>query len=602
MPRRDQPGGGSTRAATRRDTGGGSRRRDQAPVTTKKDSGSWWSSPGGILDAALHHAYLSNPFGQAGFLAEKSGIPVVSQIGRVAEVLSDSPFEAIRHPALTSKQAVGMGVGLVEAPYAIYKMRTGGSLNPLDYGRKRPGAHPMSPREIGSLMAEGVIKDYKTRYGKDWQAEAEKQPLSNLFDALSVFGGAARGVALVSAAGRLRAAGMSAKAVGSLWKESARPGVVSTGHLDEAGKFVEGEAFPRTTTYQPETGAPMSRVQEWSRSPLRRGSQQVTQALSERFPHAPGFGTRARVTRAAASQLRRQVDRFLSGAVNVPAINRLSSAERTSLFWGAHLGDHSPEMLRRMHDALSDEYASDAPDIKWDGDIAEQVDPGFLEWLRDAKKAGFGGELLKKLDKAIKVAEKTPTQADWTPTYANALEAMREMTNISEQVIRDSEGFTTLRNDLTRAEDRLRLIGDDHPDAEKLRGEISDIQTELADKTRQLNKMFGERRGRLRNWLDSRAVKRSPERAAWEQVLTERFGPEQAAEALRIADIRANVARPPTRPRTGASGSGCRPRRRRSSSSCARKGSRRSSSSTRGSTVGSRAPRSSPRRSAPASR
>lgn len=487
-----------------------------------------------------------NPLASA---AAASDIPGLKQTGRVVGGMAYSPYEVVRHPWNATREGYGVVIGGIEIPAAIAQMRTGKEMGLFEgpglFDLIRGHEGGMSWKEIGSLFAGSVINDYKTRYGADWKEQAADRPLSNLFDLLTVVGVGARAAALGGAANRLKAAGMT-RSARRLWQESSRPGI-----------HVADEPYKRRIEFQPETGRLEPAYQPYSRSPLRRATQTMVDNLAQgkagqtgipgldglvnklagELPKTPLFGARARVTRANAAQMTRSLNRFLGVAAHTPALQSLSKADLTRLVWGAQLGDHSPGMLRAFREILDDEYNLPLEDTI--------PDPEFRDWLKRAKQQGFGPTLLKNLDIAIEAAEKSPTPDTWSPKYQRALTAMQEITHLSEETIRDADGFTNLRNDLTRARDRVNLLGPDHEDTPALLEEIERIKQQIKDKETQLTELFRGRRGRVRSWVDRQPVRRSKERAAWEQELARRgWDPEVIAEALRIGDIRARIANP----------------------------------------------------------
>ena len=482
--------GGSSAGGFRRSSGGGGFRSRPTTSTKKKGGGNDWM------------AMLSPPL----YLLEKSGIGGrwgrgIAHAGEAINALPLSVYFMAKHPKRTLNETEQTILGMGELPYGLYKMHHKG----------------MSWTDIGHMMLKSTVNDYKRRYGANWQQAADEDPLSNFFDLLSVLGLGARGAATAGAMGRLAEAGIKEPGLVKIWKEANRPGIIS-----------KGEAIPRELRFHPETGKGIFSTQEWSRSPLRRATQEIIDTLSEKYGEAPVFGARARIGRANANQLRRFIDRALGGIENVGALNSLSDAERSRLFWGAQMGDHSAQALRTVKAVLADEYHNHVP----------EAEAGFNDFLHSAKQAGFGDALLKRVQAAIDVAEKDDFHMPAPDTkYGKALKAMQDATKLSEDVIRDSDGFTTMRNDLRRAEDQWARLEDKSTDqAQALEEEIHQLHQALTEKSANLDAMFSDRRARPRDWILSRAAANSPIRKAWEEDWTNRLGPQQAADALDIHD------------------------------------------------------------------
>jgi len=471
---------------------------------------------------------LGSPLGYA---LEQSHIPYASGAGRALESLGATPVTVASAPKKTGKGAIQSVAGIVEAPYGAYKMHHAG----VGWG------------DVGGALLKAFVDDYKRRYGKNWIAESKKEPFSQLMDALIPLGLATRGLAMGDAASRLKLADMPAS-LRNVLKETARPGIIS-----------RGEEIPRLLSYDAKAGKGMTSVQSFSRSPLRRGLQgladeiaqghlpstgiaqidELTGRIGDKIPDFPLFGARSRVTRANGMVLRRTIDRLLSKVPHTEALNALSRGERTRLFWGAQIGDHSATGLRRLKDALTAEYEGRGP-----GAITDSQD--FNTWLAHAKRLGFGQQVLKRLDEGIRSAEKDAGkfESGMSPKYERAVQAMEEATNLSEQVLRDNEGFSTLKNDIARAHTQLEGMDPNSAEAQKITSNIADMQSQLAQKSTQLDQIFGSRRGRLLDWMYDTELHSSPERNTWMQVLPRMVGGEQAQQLVKITDARAIAERP----------------------------------------------------------
>jgi hypothetical protein len=415
-------------------------------------------------------------------------------------VLTSAPAASIFYPKATVRGGWQTMQGLWEMPFALYK------------GTKEEGFG-----ETLDLLWEGIKEDYKYRYGENWREAMRDEPLSNLFDALTVFGTLIRGASLAGAAGRLGRAGVR-YTPRDIWRESARPGLIS-----------EGTPWVRELEFQPSVGALESQTWPYSRSPLRRGAQDLADFLASSAPEAPIFGARARISRADARTLQRNFDRLMGTVRHISAIDKLPEAGRTRLFWGTQLGNHSDSALLRLKNALEHEYEGDTQ--AGDGELAEAL------W--EAKQLGFGKELLKRLDAAIEY------QPD--AQYERAIEAMRDMTDLAENVIADANGFTSLSTDLKRAEDRLAGLSAGSEAYARVAEEVASLTKELAEKEDSLRAMFGDRRRRLLDWVNAKSYSDTPERREWLEVLTEMFGEEQAQTMIQFADAMANVKRSPAR-------------------------------------------------------
>jgi hypothetical protein len=388
-------------------------------------------------------------------------------LGHAIGALGTSPLQALLFPKQTIKGAQSALVGAFEGPYAFGK------------GVKEEGFG-----DTARLFWEGMKGDYKARYGDQWKEHARENGLFNLFDALIFVGAGARAATLAGSYGRLGAAGKNVT-MRNLWKESSQPGLIS-----------EGAARTRTVRYQPDKDSPwMVSEQPWSRSPTRRGTQALSDILAERFPNTPLFGARSRVTRAQGSQMRRVIERTLGGIVGEEALNGLGDAGRSRLFWEAQLGISKGDIpleqrnakLVQLRNALEKEYTNpETPD----------PDKEFAQILREAKQAGFGEGVLKRLDDAIAY---TPGKR-----YAKADDALRQSTVMSENVIADSLGFASLQQDMKRVSQRIDNLTKDSPEWQKAVQDRVRLRKEISKKEADLRTMFSNRRSLVQNWLDTK--------------------------------------------------------------------------------------------------
>ena len=432
-------------------------------------------------------------------LISKYGGPV-SFLGNVFGSIGTAPAQPFLYPRAVPGQAHAALTGIYEGPLGTYQ-------SIREYGGK----------DTATMLWESLKQDYQSRYGDDWKSHARENSLFNLFDALAFLGAGARGATLLGASQRLGAAGEKAT-LRNLWKESSRPGLIS-----------EGEPFQRHVRYQPDTGPLQTSTQPWSRSPLRRGTQAGFDALAEKLPNVPVFGARSRISRSHASTLRRTMDRFLGGITGEEALNshKLGDAGRSRLFWESQLGTDDDASLQKLRNVLAEDY---------DGDFSDVTDPELGDFLRAAKQQGFGTQLLKRLDDAI--AYKT----DGNKHYERARDSLRQMTVAAENTIEDSEGFTSLSNDLKRVDDRLKGLDHGSDEGKAAIAERIRLRRELAAKSEQLTTMFRNRRGLLRDFLDTKGDNQYSR--AWHTALTAALGEEQANVAIAFAHALANKIRP----------------------------------------------------------
>ena len=485
MPRIGDPlsGGGGSRIGS---SSGSTRIGRDSPSTRRKKD---WRDA--IIEGAV---------GLPAMGLERTPWGFTQGLGHVIGALGTSPLQALLFPKETVRGAQSALTGLWEGPYGFGK-----TVKQEGFG------------DAASMFLDSMKADYKDRYGSNWKEHARENGLFNLFDAMAFLGVGARAATMVGAGSRLGAAGGKITAR-NLWKESSRPGVLTGGERS------------RTVRYQPETGQELTSTQPYSRSPLRRGTQDLGDILAERFPNTPLFGARSRVTRAQGSQLRRTIERTLgAGVVGEEALNssKLGEAGRSRLFWEAQLGTSDDGALLRLRNALEKEYDSDTPD----------VDAEFSQILREAKQAGFGkGVLLKRLDAAI----------DYDTTdnvrYERARDALRQATVLSENTIADANGFGSLQQDIKRLGDRIDKLDQGSDEWTKAVQERVRLRQKLSAKDADLRTMFRNRRSILRDWLDTKGDHQFSQ--AWLEALTPIIGEAQANQAVAIAHAMANKIRP----------------------------------------------------------
>ena len=479
--------------------------------------------------------FLGSPLGWA---LEKSGIPYVQAVGRVLESVGASPLEALFHPGSVVQQGMGMIRGIGQLGYqfspaniAYETLIQHKSMN--DVGKQLG--------DFGTAMLSSTAKDYANRYGPNWRQYAAPESLSTLLDATAVLGFGARAAATAGAAGRLADAGLLTADsplanVRNLWQEANRPGLVS-----------EGAVRPRAIEYTTPEGTVNRALQEYSASPLRRYFQQALDQYSMDNPDANLFGAATRVNRAKAAQLSRAYDRLLAVPDNASAINDLSPEQRTRLFWGSKLGDSSSTALQRLHDWLSGEYAKTPEELAGVNAEGVPLDPEFHNFIQAARRQGFGPLVLKNLNDAISVAKANEAkfpETGMSPKYEKALGAMQDTTKLVEQVIRDNEGFSSLKNDLGRAYDKLQMLPVDSPEAEALHEHIGIMEQQLKEKGPQLEAMFASSRSRLSQALGDSELRTSPVRQARYQEFAQKLGIDQANHLTNLIDTRAWAARP----------------------------------------------------------
>ena len=501
----------STRASSRR------RRATPPPPKPKQEEDGgildWFRGGGNDLDPLY---FLASPFSP---LLKKYGGRPGRAAGSALTAFGAAPVSLTTHPKAAAGDVAEITRGLIEMGPAMYR-------SVRDEGFK----------DTGSMLWESMKDDYKTRYGADWEKHAKDDPLFNFLDVAAVFGGGFRGAALGSAFTRLGAAGVK-RGPRSIWKESSRPGLLS-----------EGEARTREVTYEPPTGAAQTANQPYSRSPTRRVFQDMADELAERYPTMPMMGARSRVARATSRQQIRDTERQLAQMADPHAIKKLSKPLQTRLYWAAQLGDHSTAALKQFRDLYKEALEG--------GDLPD--DPDFREVVIEARKRGFGKQAVDRLDEALK---HEPDDRYW-----RAEESMRDMTALSEQTIRDANGFQGLHGDLRRARDRLKgmdpelaSLVDDLPDGdeswidfledvdENMHGPVADVmrtRDKLTKLAKDLDKMFPDRRNRIRDWRNGRLLLKNPSRIARLEELTKQLGAEQAEAGLALYDAIAKKMHP----------------------------------------------------------
>ena len=517
---------GPTDAARRRRGGTASSRRrgrPQPPPKKKDDDGFFGNALdwlGGEGDELAPVKFLASPFSP---LLHRYGGDIGGKVGTGLTAFGSSPAMIARHPVNTTKSGYSIVTGAPLAAYETAKLL------------KHEGVG-----DTASILFHATVADYKTRYGKDWQKHAEKDPLFNFLDFIALTGAGTTAGALGNAAKVLKVAGKP-RTLGNVWRESRRPGLIS-----------EGATRGRELRYQPPTGEEVMSTQEYARNPFRRGIQKSLDVRAEQFPHAPLVGARARVARANTRGLARTVERTLAKVADPHAVQALTESLKTRLFWAAQLGDHSTAALKEFRDLLEESLNDDDPAKILD----TNGDPDFLKVVREARKRGFGKQQIKRLDDAIK--------AEPNDRYWRAVESMRDMTALSERTIRDADGFTGLLGDLKRGMDRLRGLDpdvadevDEIPDGdagwdaylESLPDDmkqpvrdVMEVRAKLFNMDKRHMEMFRSRRNRLRDWRDQQRVLKSPERIAFLEQMTGLLGEKQATTALAVLDAMANAS------------------------------------------------------------
>jgi hypothetical protein len=508
----------------------------------------------------VHHSFWHNithpglaeiaavvaPITLPSYLAAHSGVPGLTQAGRAAQALLTSPHQVIAHPKAAAENLGTMAVGLVESPYAIGK------------SIKQRG---VSGTAAGLWL--GIRQDYQRRYGANWQAEARKNPLFNLADLLVIAGPATKVASVASSARELGRVAETAQALGergilvkggrsTRWADlTAREKLrIARAESRQPGLYTKGKAKTRQISAKlSEEGKPLTIEQPLSETPLRRGIQQAFDNISRTYPGLPGVGAASRTARATARQFSRASDRVLASIPGAENLAKIGKEGRARAFWEANVVPHTLDKagnivhnhdvvtakLKELHAALSREYADPAWKLKLAND-----DPALADALDAARQRGFGKPLLKELEQAIRFKP--------TKQYEGAINAMKHASTVGEQVIRDTEGFSTLPNDLKRLNDRLDVLGDNPAHAEevaRIHEQIALTRERLATKSAQIEAMLTDRRRALPEYLASAPVD-APERRAWEQHMVDKLGwtPGQASDALRLGDLRARAVHP----------------------------------------------------------
>ena len=439
-------------------------------------------------------------------LLEHYGPEQTKGAARVYGLLGNAPVVAARHPKETLSDAYHSVTGLPEAAYTLYDTAT-------PKGHWLPTTEGMGKAE--KLLLKSVAADYRQRYGKGGKKLAEEHPLANLLDLLTIFGGGAKAASLAGASARLGEAGVG-RSLSKIMQESERPGLIS-----------EGVARTRKYTYHvPGAEEPSTAELPIARGPLRRAMQDIQDPFAHQFPHIPAFGAQARVMRSWSRELPRFMDRMLGSIPGAEALDKLPEAGRTRLNWATQLKDHSDEGLRRFRETLANEYTTEVP---------ETANPEFADWLAQAKKQGYGKELLKRFDKALKYKPDA--------TYWRANEALIQATRMSEELMSHANGFTNIENDIKRATDRLKGLTDPEEIAAQ-QDEIAGLHDELAQKGLDLEEMFSSRRNRVKEWGDANAFTDTPERRAFLEKMVQHpnIGPQKAQRLIRLYDAKANAS------------------------------------------------------------
>lgn len=536
--------------------------RPTGPATTKK------KGPGGFLGALqsitgkpgdimtpLH--VMASPIGWA--LGHHAKDKKLRAAGHVLSAAGASPVDVAAHPSSSAKNLASMVVGLAETPTAM---------------KKAIGKYGFA--KTMAMMYHSTVADYKTRYGANWEAEARKHPLFNLADAFMVLGPALKGAAVANAVKDLGKVGEAAPALakaerGALIKAGrstdwakmspAEKLRVARAEAKTPGQFTLGKAKTRDLTLQiakgdavyPE-GQAISSTQALSHSPLRRGVQESMDALAAQFPDLPAVGARSRITRANAAQLPRSMDRALGQIVGLDALKKLNRVEKTRLWAQVQLVKHEIDpvtkeishdhgavtsKIKDLRNALASEFENRNP--------AAMDEPSLQDWLLGAKQQGFGQPLLKRLDEA---AAYTPKKGS---NYERAIQPLIEATNVSENVIGDTNGFARLSQDQKRLFDRLKAMSDEnghvlpeHADsAHVVADQLREVTAMLSAKGPRLAEMMDKRRNLLSDWVKVNTPVDAPERGQWAAAMADLGweGP-QIRDALRASDMMARSARP----------------------------------------------------------
>jgi hypothetical protein len=478
---------------------------------------------------------IASPFALPLWAADELSPSFLDPVFNVPRGILSSPLSAALHPGATARGGYNVIRGLGEIPTLLE-------------------AFIEEPTETASMVGESIWEDYKRRYGGDLDKEIAQDPLSFLFDALAITAPAVRAGALASAAARLGKANL---ALGgskvpwktNVWKEMAEPGKISTGRWMD-GEFEEGEAFRNVLGYTPATGRErLETTFPMSRSPFRRGVQQVNIALSEAMPGLPGIGAESRYWRNRARNEERLRQRLLGKPENIESLDRLTDAGRTRLYWGAQLGVHTDEALQQFRDVMERELKNPESGLgELDEDLGDEV-PGLTTAdvkgiLREAKKAGLGKEMLDGLDEALKF-DITPGTKN-RKLYDQGLRALQDMTELIEATIADAHGFKSLANDLQRAKDRLEGLERGSGEWEEQANLVDKLDSDVRQKADSLAQIFDSRRNIVRDFWRAKHRVNTPERAEWNALLHERFGSQTARVFMQFLDAFAGGGKDPT--------------------------------------------------------
>ena len=540
----------------------------------------------GSIGHAIHHPGISDvvaavsPPMMAAWAAEHSHIPGLTQAGRASQALFESPIYMAAHPKSSVKNLGTMAKGIVELPTAAYKAsgldpyiqqathpfarrsRPGG-LAPTSFGGVpvRAGGASIDSSVVNALGAlwHATKEDYSNRYGKDWKKYAKKEPLFNVADLLMVAGPASKAASMAKAVRALSRMGIEEgdvlaarraildRADDPTWKKlnPHEKLKVVRAEVRQPGLMTTGTPRTRRVSVRSGQGEPIFVDQPVSSTPIRRGIQDAGDALAQTFPKLPLAGARSRAIRATSAQIKRATDRLLSSIPGAESLAKLPQAGKERAYWEAQIVKHATDdagnvihdhaavtaRLKQLHESLTHEIGHPGWEAKVKADF-----PELAEGLDMAKQRGFGQNMLKGIERAIKY---TPNKH-----YEATITALKHATVVGENAIRDTEGFTTLNNVRTKLIHQLKVLPDDSPRVAEVNGQIAKVDNLLNTKRSFIEEMLNDSRRKVSDYIDTSYVD-APERHAWEKQMTEMgMTPDEVQAKLAFSDLWARKFRP----------------------------------------------------------
>ena len=317
------------------------------------------------------------------------------------------------------------------------------------------------------------------------------------------------------------------------------------GEIAQPGSIIDGAPRARTIKFQPGPEEKVQAAQQsYSRSPLRRDIQMINDKFSHAFPNVPLAGAKSRVNRANAVRVDRGVLRKYGGLEGADSLLKLPQeglmrawAEGQLVQRPAHLIGESANLPEHAADLAKHNAHVDSEIGRLKQALQQEYDhtPGkgaaLPEWVRKSVQAGFGQQLMDGLDKAI---AHQPTK-----DYHRAYGYLHGASNLSRQVILDSHGFSALKNDLTRAHDRVAQYEQLADEGELVRPEklteardnVTRLEASLKDAVTGADEMMRERQVLPKHFVDVHTLQ-FPERDAWSAEWAKRGAPQDKIDAM----------------------------------------------------------------------